>query len=134
MVVFASGRSQVAAPDIVNIDKLTHFAVFGLLATLVVRCPGVGRLSYAIGLVSLFGISDELRQSFTPGRSVEFADWIADTAGAACAVLLYGLWPAYRRCLETPLGLPWRRRPAAAPTTPETIAPDAADLANDPRP
>jgi VanZ family protein len=113
VVVFASGRGQVAAPSIVNFDKLAHFAIFGLLATLVARCPGVSRFRYAIVLASLFGIGDEFRQSFTPGRSVELADWMADTAGAVTAVTAYVLWPAYRRLLETPLR--WRRRgPARA--------------------
>lgn len=115
MVVIASGRSHVAAPPVVNIDKLIHFSIFGLLASLVARCPGVHRFRYAILVVSCFGIADEIRQSFTPGRSVEFADWIADTSGAATAVVLYAFWPWYRRLLETPLR--FRRRPAASPAT-----------------
>lgn len=116
MVVLASGRSQVAAPPIVDIDKLVHFSVFGLLATLVVRSPGLPRVWPAALLVSLFGIADEFRQSFTPGRSVEVADWLADTGGACLAVALYAFWPWYRRLLETPLRLRRRRvvPPAAA--------------------
>lgn len=114
MVVIASGRSQVAAPSINHFDKVAHFSIFGLLATLIARCPGVRRFRYAILIVSLFGISDEFRQSFTPGRSVEFADWMADTLGAATAVSLYAFWPWYRRLLETPLRL--RRRPVVAPS------------------
>ena len=50
--------------------------------------------------VSLFGVADEFRQSFTPGRSVEFADWVADSLGAGAGVLLYTFWPFYRRLLE----------------------------------
>ena len=120
MIVFASSRSQVATPPgLVNIDKLVHFSIFGLLATLVARSPGPRRPWHAIALVSLFGASDELRQSFTPGRSMEFADWIADTSGAALAVTLYTLWPWYRRLLESPLRLrPLRRpNPTAAPVS-----------------
>jgi len=111
MVVIASSRSQVAAPSVSYFDKIAHFSVFGLLGTLIARSPGVRRFRYAILIVSLFGISDEFRQSFTPGRSVEFADWMADTLGAALAVSLYAFWPGYRRLLETPLRL---RRPRAA--------------------
>lgn len=110
MVVVASGRSQVAAPHISHIDKLSHFCVFGLLATLVVRAPGLKRWWWAVAVVSAFGISDEFRQSFTPGRSVEFADWLADTSGAALAVTLYTFWSWYRRLLETPLHLPCKAR------------------------
>lgn len=105
MIVAASGQSQVAGPPVVNIDKLVHFTIFGLLATTVVRCPGVRRYRNAIIAVSLFGIADEFRQSFTPGRYVEFADWLADTAGALTAVSLYVYWARYRRLLEMPLRL-----------------------------
>lgn len=126
MVVIASGRSQVAAPPVVNIDKLIHFSVFGLLATLVARCPGVHRFRYAILVVSCFGIADEIRQSFTPGRSVEFADWIADTSGALTAVMLYAFWPWYRRLLETPLR--FRRRPATSPAGDNPSAPDKQNV------
>lgn len=127
VVVIASGRSQVAAPPVVNIDKIVHFSVFGLLATLLARCPGVRRFRYAIALVSLFGISDEFRQSFTPGRSVEFADWMADTLGAATAVTLYAFWPWYRRLLEFPLRLRRRRAAPAKKLAPLATDTDASD-------
>jgi hypothetical protein len=104
MIVFASSFSQVAAPDVPNIDKLGHGLVYGLLATLLVRNGFFfGRVWLAVVLVSLFGISDEWHQSFTPGRSVEFADWIADTSGATLAVTLYACWGWYRGVLELPL-------------------------------
>lgn len=113
-VILASGRNQVAAPSVIGFDKLAHFSVFGLLATLIARCPGVHRFRYAIAIVSLFGISDEFRQSFTPGRSVEVADWIADTLGAGTAVTLYAFWPWYRRLLETPMRLRGRKAASSA--------------------
>ncbi len=102
-IVFASGRGQVAAPDIVNFDKVAHLAVFGLLATLVVRAPGLRHAWVAVVAVSLFGAADELRQSLTPGRFMEFGDWVADSVGALLAVAVYRFWPWYRRWLETPL-------------------------------
>lgn len=108
-IVVASGRGQVAAPDIVHIDKVVHFSIFGLLASLVVRSPGMRHAWVSVLIVSLFGMSDEIRQSFTPGRSVEFADWVADSSGAALAVALYTFWGWYRRLLETPLHLRPRR-------------------------
>ncbi len=120
MIVVASGQSHVAGPQGLSLDKVAHFTIFGLLATLVARCPGVRRFRYAILAVSLFGITDEFRQSFTPGRSVEFADWVADTTGALTAVSLYVFWPRYRRLLETPLRL---RRPAATSESPSAATP-----------
>lgn len=120
MIVVASGRSQVAAPPgVPGVDKISHFAVFGMLGTLVVRAPGRRRAwpLCAVALVSFFGMSDEFHQSFTPGRSVEFADWVADTLGAALAVTLYCKWGLYRRALEWPLPVPrgLRRTKALAP-------------------
>lgn len=104
LIVFASGRSEVAAPSVTGIDKVSHFFVFGLLATLVVRNGFAPRRAWvAVLLVSAFGLTDEWHQSFTPGRMVEVADWVADTLGAAVAVTAYVVWPAYRRALEAPL-------------------------------
>jgi VanZ family protein len=57
----------------------------------------------ALVLVSAYGMSDEWHQSFTPGRSVELADWLADTSGAAMAIVMYRTWDAYRCWLEMPL-------------------------------
>ncbi len=120
-IVVASGRSQVAAPPGMDMDKVVHFSVFGLLATLVARAPGVRAAWVAALGVSLFGASDEIRQSFTPGRSMEFADWVADTAGAAFAVALYASWAWYRRLLETPL--PPRSRRSVPPAAAQVSAP-----------
>lgn len=54
-------------------------------------------------IVSAYGITDEFHQSFTPGRSVEFADWLTDTCGATLAVFVYLKWRLYRSGLELPL-------------------------------
>ena len=35
-----------------------------------------------------YGVLDELHQMLVPGRSAELLDWIADTTGAACGVLI----------------------------------------------
>jgi VanZ family protein len=114
-IVFASGNNpSVPGVSFVGFDKLAHFGMFGLLATLVLRLAAVWRVTgwrgwIAVAVVSAFGGTDEWHQSYTPGRSVEFADWIADTTGAMVAVTLYLRWPLYRRWLETPVRL-WRRR------------------------
>ncbi len=100
-IVTASGRSDVPSPGFYGGDKVVHFLVFGLLATLVVRNGFAPRQAWiAVLAVSLFGATDEWHQSFTPGRAVEVADWLADTLGAAVAVTAYILWPAYRTLLE----------------------------------
>lgn len=108
-VVFASGQGEISTPDVgLSLDKLAHFGVFGVLATSVIRLSAVRRrgrsgAGWAWAAVAAFGALDEFRQSFTPGRSVELADWIADALGAAAAIGLYQGWTAYRNFLETPL-------------------------------
>lgn len=104
----ASSRSQLATPDLgiqFSWDKIGHFLVFGLLATSFLRTPllkrcGWPQLLAAILLISAFGAFDEFRQSFTPGRSVELADWAANTSGAVVAAIAYGRWKRYRNFLE----------------------------------
>lgn len=109
-LLLVSSRSELAAPSGLNfqIDKLAHFAVYGALATSLIRLPriwslGRGGAVLTMVLVSVLGGLDELWQSRTPGRFMEFGDWIADTLGGLTAVLLYRHWPGYRRLLETQL-------------------------------
>lgn len=108
MIFYASSQSRIAGPDVVGFDKVVHFLVYGLLATLLVRIPGLrreGRLPVllAVVLTSLYGVTDELHQTFTPGRELDVADWIVDTAGALLAATLYARWEIYRRALEAGL-------------------------------
>ena len=87
--------SSVSLPY--HTDKLVHFAEFGLLCLLVcwsfsfVRMgrKGIYKIILAIGITSLYGISDEFHQFFTPHRSVDIFDWLADTAGAVTAGFLW---------------------------------------------
>ena len=119
LIFFASSQSKLAGPSIEGSDKVVHFAVYGLLATLMVRLGRGGAAAWiTIVCISLYGASDEWHQSFTPGRSVEFADWLADTLGGALAVLLYTRWRAYRRWLERPLA---RKRRIEKPAALETV-------------
>ena len=106
LIFVASSRSHVAAPQVTLIDdKIVHFAVYGLLATLVCRLGGGWRAAgWSLLLVSAYGASDEWHQSYVPGRSMELMDWIADTTGAAVAIALYVGWARYRGWLEWPLG------------------------------
>ncbi len=72
------------------------------------RVPAVARLRplgvfSAIFIASLYGITDEFHQSFTPGRSVELVDWLMDTCGATLAVFVYARWEWYRGLLEDSL-------------------------------
>lgn len=105
LVFAASSRSMVASPGLTKVDdKFAHFAVYGLLGTLVCRVRGGARAAViSLVIVSAYGASDEWHQSFVPGRMSDIADLVADTLGAALAIALYTGWNRYRRLLETPL-------------------------------
>lgn len=110
VIVIASGRGTIAAPRITGLDKVVHFFVFGLLATLVLRNGFAPRQAWlAVVIVSVFGATDEWHQSFTPGRVMQVGDWVADTLGAVVAVIAYACWPGYRAALERPLTAGKRR-------------------------
>jgi len=116
-IFLASGQTHVAGPNVVGFDKVAHFFAFGSVATGAVRLVRRRFGWWVIVAVSLYGASDEWHQSFTVGRSVEFADWVADTLGATVAVTAYLTWPGYRGLLETPLRWPWRKRRIEKPLT-----------------
>ena len=109
LIFLASSRSYVPSPGLTKVDdKIAHFAIYGLLGTLVCRVGRGWRAAiWALLVVSAFGASDEWHQSFVPGRFTDFGDWLADTLGAAIAVGLYTGWTWYRQLLERPI---WRRR------------------------
>ena len=46
-------------------------------------------IPYAIGITSLYAVTDEIHQIFVEGRSCEFRDWVIDTAGAAIGALAF---------------------------------------------
>ena len=86
-------------PSIPFVDKVLHFAAYGILGILFYRAYQTLRIKNNIQMLmllsvvsaSLYGISDEIHQSFVPFREAEVADVIADMLGAASGVLLYQL-------------------------------------------
>jgi len=100
IIVGASSCSDVSAPSVTNFDKLAHYFVFGLLATHV-HLSGLtrGKVWLTVLLCSSFGLVDEWHQSFTPGRSVDWLDWVCDTLGALTATLCLTRWSLYRNFL-----------------------------------
>ena len=123
LIFASSSRSSAGAPPIPGIDKLVHFAVYGLLATLVCRIgPGWRAAAFAILVASTYGALDEWHQSFVPGRSSEVMDWVADTSGAMLGVFAYTRWHGYRLWLEQPCRLPRRKQPPTG--APDRLTPD----------
>ncbi|HET7216948.1 MAG TPA: VanZ family protein [Vicinamibacterales bacterium] len=77
-------------------DKLAHllvYAVLGIAFTIPLsggrwRGVGAGTVAVAIVLSLVYGISDEIHQHFTPGRTPDVMDVVADTIGAAAGAIL----------------------------------------------
>ena len=131
ITVASAGPVAPAAPDAVRVlphfDKIVHFFVFGLLATLIFRsmtgrCRLLAAAVIAVGLTSLFGLADEFHQSTNPVRFFSWWDWAADTAGALVAVVAYRSWTAYRRALEWRIPAPRRGRRRSALTRERSLS------------
>jgi VanZ family protein len=77
-----------------NADKLVHAVVYVVLGILCLR--GMRRTSslprgraviIAAVITALYGVSDELHQMFTPKRSADWHDAVADAAGGLAGAL-----------------------------------------------
>jgi VanZ family protein len=84
-------------------DKVAHFALYAVLATLVWRAivPNASHLRsaalWSVLLTVAYGALDELHQRWVPGRECSFPDWLADLCGALAAVALAMLVSPRRR-------------------------------------
>jgi hypothetical protein len=98
-------------------DKSGHGLGYAILGAVLLRAFSGGRLSGvtwaraagALLLATVYGMSDEVHQSFVPGRSPDVFDVLADSIGAACAVVaglaaavayrwgILGFWSRSRR-------------------------------------
>lgn len=92
------GASSIPGKDIPGgysvYGHLAEYAIFGVLLYLAARGRWDRRRAalFAVLVASAYGVTDELHQFLTPGRTPDPVDWLTDTLGAAVAVgiaLLY---------------------------------------------
>jgi len=88
---FSSLPGSDIPPTTVWLSPLAHFLEYAVLAALMLFAIGSRELPVRLLLIvvlacSLYGVTDEIHQRFTPGRTPDPIDWLTDTAGAACAV------------------------------------------------
>ena len=79
-----------------NSDKLVHLVLYGVEAFFLYRAiawPGKPRFSFLrvltiVGALAVWGMVDEVHQSWIPGRSTEAEDVVADVTGAGVGAVL----------------------------------------------
>ena len=90
---YLSSKSLIGyMPKFFGADKLVHLVCFAGLAFWVAFGFNLKKYSQfwiSSVFVSVYGIIDEIHQSFTPGRSVSFFDWCCDSIGAVLGSLIF---------------------------------------------
>jgi VanZ family protein len=95
----SANPSPEQIPSFPFVDKALHCVAYGIMGILFYRAYQTLRVRANIHMLmllsvvsaSLYGISDEIHQSFVPFRDAEVADVIADVIGAFSGVYLYQL-------------------------------------------
>ena len=95
----SANPSPEQIPSFKFVDKLLHFSAYAIMGILFYRAYQTLKIKDNLRLLmlmsavsaSLYGISDEIHQSFVPFRQAEVADVIADIIGAFTGVYLYQL-------------------------------------------
>ena len=111
LIFFASSRPvpEELHLDIPGLDKVVHAGAYGVWAAIFLgalaatgRSWSYGRLAWLTLLATaLYGVSDEVHQSFVPGRTADILDWFADVGGAVLLVLAVAWWRRkLRQCGE----------------------------------
>jgi len=112
-IFLVSSEDTSSIPLPLYIDKVVHCVEFGILCTLIcwsissgcIGAKSIYRIVLPITLTSIYGATDEFHQSFTPHRSVEFLDWVADTTGATIAGFTWQALVRRRRGKEKSLAM-----------------------------
>jgi VanZ family protein len=81
LIFYLSSQSSFPVPGrLWDFDKVIHFIEYGVFAVLLLRATRSPLISLLIA--AAYGVSDELHQSFTPGRDCSAFDALADCIGA----------------------------------------------------
>jgi VanZ family protein len=92
-------------------DKAKHFIAYFLLSVMLdfalsfqKKKPWLSKYSnfFTFIIVALYGILDEIHQSFIPGRSCDINDWYADISGAFLGMILAFLLKKSAFCNRPP--------------------------------
>ncbi len=101
LIFWQSHFPSVMGPSTIPFaDKIMHFGTYAVLAFLCVRwmqmefsgTKPITTLMAGIFLTSLFGLSDEIHQSFIIDRTASVYDFMADCAGAVLGAWVFGFF------------------------------------------
>ncbi|MGH8637920.1 MAG: VanZ family protein [Burkholderiales bacterium] len=96
LIFTASSMSDPGAPPGGLSDKGAHVTAYAALGASLIRALAGGRstamtprrILFAIVLATVYGLSDELHQSFVPERTPDVMDLAADAIGATAGALI----------------------------------------------
>ena len=99
VIFLLSTQSKLPIPKTVSfpgLDKLLHACAFGSLAFTLSYWFSTDKwlrepLKYCVivcCIAACYGITDEIHQTFVPGRDASIYDWFADCIGAVLAVFV----------------------------------------------
>lgn len=86
-------KEEIISDMSFSVRKTAHFTAYAILGALLFQVFCFVKDKRLRGVFSvvgafLYAVSDEIHQSFSPGRSCEFRDMLIDTCGALLAVLI----------------------------------------------
>jgi VanZ family protein len=105
VIFYLSSRSTLPRPKSVSADLEAvagHFTAYGVLALLVSYAlsdsgiSAIRRLIYAVVFAVMYGVSDEIHQSFVPGRDAAMFDIGINAVGAIAALAAWQLISRWR--------------------------------------
>jgi VanZ family protein len=74
--------------------KVAHTAEYAILGALLLRATG--RVGVALALGIAYAVSDEIHQTFVPGRAGAPLDVVIDAVGVACGIAAWRLFRTRR--------------------------------------
>ena len=103
--ILSASPSIAPPPGFFLEDKIYHFIEYGIFSFLLFLAFYHSRseflkkhfivVSCIVGIA--YGLSDEIHQSFVPGRSCEFLDFVADCLGIAVVQIVIWLYLRNKR-------------------------------------
>ena len=97
--ILSSKEQLENMPKFFGADKIIHCICFACLAFWIhfalkkhKEFPSKKSTYFSILITSVYGVIDEIHQSFTPGRFSSFFDWIFDFIGAVIGTFIFTLF------------------------------------------